>query len=53
MNKDLKKVGTEVSKECLKKLKITAIQKEIHLTELLRDILEKFVSRKVTETEVI
>lgn len=47
MSKDeLKKVTAEVSKECLKKLKIISIQKEISLAEHIRDVLEKSVSRK-------
>ena len=47
---ELKKVGTEVSKECLKKLKILAIQKEITLQECLRNILEKSMSSKKMES---
>ena len=46
---ELKKVGTEVSNECLKKLKIIAIQKEITLAECVRDILERSVSKKTFE----
>ena len=46
---ELKKVSAEVSNECLKKLKITAIQKEITLGEYIREVLEKSVSKKVFE----
>ena len=43
---ELKKVGTEVSNECLKKLKILAIQQEVALHEKVREILERAVSKK-------
>ena len=46
----LKKVSTEVSNECLKKLKITAIQKEITLGVQVREILERAVGKKNIET---
>lgn len=49
---ELKKVGTEVSNECLKKLKIIAIQKEITLAECVRDILERSVNRKSVDEMV-
>lgn len=49
MQEILKKVSTEVSHDCLKKLKITAIQKEITLAELVRDILERSMSKKQIE----
>ena len=43
---ELRKISAEVSKECLKKLKITAIQKDITLACHVKDILEENVSRK-------
>jgi hypothetical protein len=43
---ELKKVTTEVSNECLKKLKIISIQKEITLAQYIRDVLERSVSKK-------
>lgn len=46
---ELHKVGTEVSLECLKKLKILAIQQELTLREKVRDILERSVSKKTFE----
>lgn len=50
---DVKKVSAEVSKECLKKLKILAIQREITLPELIRELLERSVSKKnVLEQEI-
>lgn len=39
-------VSSKVSKDCQKKLKIIAIEKEITLGELINEILEKFVSKK-------
>jgi hypothetical protein len=47
---ELKKVGTEVSNECLKKLKILAIQREVTLAAQVREILERSVSKKTFET---
>lgn len=38
------KVHGEISKECLKKLKIMAITNEINLYEQVSLVLEKFVS---------
>lgn len=49
----LKKIGTEVSKECMKKLKISAIQKEVTLAELVREILERYSSKKNLEGETV
>lgn len=50
MSKDeLRKINVEVSNECWKKLKIISIQKEISLSECVKDILEKSVSRKTIE----
>lgn len=46
---ELKKVATEVSNECLKKLKILAIQQEITLHEKVREILERSVGKKTFE----
>ena len=37
----LKKLSVEVSKTCLTNLKILSLQKDIKLTQLVRDILEK------------
>lgn len=47
MSKEVaKKVSVEVSNECWKKLKIISIQKEITLQELVKDILDRSVSKK-------
>jgi hypothetical protein len=53
MKDDLKKVATEVSKECLKKLKIVSIQKEISLADCVRDILERSVKNKSFENQLV
>lgn len=50
MSKDeLKKVASEISNECLKKLKILSIQQEVSLQEKVREILERSVSKKTFE----
>ena len=46
-----KSISTEVSKEVWKKLKIVSVQKEISLPALVKDILERSVSKKSIETE--
>ncbi len=52
MSKDeLKKVNSEISNECLKKLKIIAIQKEISLPAHIRNVLERSVSNKKFDIE--
>jgi hypothetical protein len=43
---DIKKVTAEVSHECLKKLKIISIQKEISLQNYIREVLERSVAKK-------
>lgn len=50
---ELKKVATEVSKECLKKLKIISIQKEITLSAYIKEVLERSVSKKSFEVEEV
>lgn len=47
---DLKSVPAEVSKECWKKLKIVAIQKDISLSQLIKEILERSMSSKKFES---
>lgn len=46
-----KSISTEVSKEVWKKLKILSVQKEISLPALVKEILERSVSKKTVETE--
>ena len=41
----LKKLSVEVSKTCLTNLKILSLQKDIKLTQLVRDILEKHTQK--------
>lgn len=50
---DIKVSNVSVSKDCLKKLKIISIQKDIKLSQLIKDILERSVSKKniLDETE--
>ena len=47
---EVKNVPSSVSKECWKKLKIVAIQKDITLPQLVREILERFTATKKVES---
>jgi len=47
---EVKSIPAEVSKECWKKLKIVAIQKDISLGQLVKDILERSMSSKKFES---
>lgn len=47
---NIKSIPAEVSKECWKKLKIMAIQKDISLGQLVKDILEKSMSKQKFES---
>ena len=49
----MKSIPSEVSKECWKKLKIVAIQKDMSLGQLTREILEKAVSTKKFEETAV
>ncbi len=54
LEKDLKKVTVEVSNDCWKKLKILSIQKEISLTQCVRDLLERSMGKKnINEIQVL
>lgn len=47
MSKENKKtIATIVSKDCWKKLKIMSVQKEISISQLVTDILEKYGNNK-------
>lgn len=47
---ELKSIPVEVSKECWKKLKIAAIEKDLSLSEFIRQNLEKsFINKKKEE----
>jgi predicted DNA binding CopG/RHH family protein len=47
MNKEeLKKISVQVSKKCLKSLKIRAIHKDLSLGEYIRKVLEESISSK-------
>ncbi len=49
---EVKPIQSEVSKECWKKLKIVAIQKDQTLPQLVREILEKAMNNKKFEEPV-
>lgn len=52
MNKDIKNISIPIHKEALKKFKKMAVDKEIPVYLLIREILEKIASSKKYETEV-
>jgi len=45
MRKDNKNINIEINMECWKKLKIISISKDMTLQDVVRDILDKSVSR--------
>lgn len=47
---DVKDIKSQVSRECWKKLKIICIQKDLSLPELIKEVLERFVSTKKYES---
>jgi len=49
MAKDTKNINIEVGYECWKKLKIISINKDITLQDVVREILERAVSKKQLE----
>lgn len=58
MSKDiksnLKHVQSEVTVECMKKLKILSIQKDLTVKQLIQEILEKHVvTRKVSTSDLL
>jgi hypothetical protein len=52
MAKDTKNINIEVSIECWKKLKIISISKDVTLQEVVKDILERSVSKKNNLEEI-
>lgn len=48
---ELKKVTAEVSKECWKALKVLAVQKEINLSQVVQEILEKSINKRSKQAE--
>lgn len=51
MGKDIKNISVELNMETWKKLKIISISKDMKLQEVIKDILERGVSRKKDITE--
>lgn len=43
---DNKKITAEVSHECWKSLKLLAVQKEVSLQQIIKQVLEKCMSRR-------
>jgi predicted HicB family RNase H-like nuclease len=50
---DMKKVTAEISKDCWKALKVLAVQKEVSLAEVVKEVLEKSMSKKLKQLEVV
>lgn len=50
MSKDEKKVTTSVSLECWKELKVLAVRKQVSLQQVVQDILEKSMQKKIKAT---
>ena len=46
MQKNNKNINIEISHDCWKKIKIISIDKDMTLQEVVRDILERYVSKK-------
>lgn len=53
MAKDTKNINIEISMECWKRLKISSISKDMTLQDVVRDILEKAVSRTKSIENII
>lgn len=49
----LESVATEVSKECKKELQKSAIDDDVSLKDFVRDILEKYVAKKLKRSNEI
>lgn len=47
MSKDDKKVTTSISLECWTELKVLAVRKRVSLQEVVKDILEKSMSKRI------
>ena len=46
MGKDTKNINIEVSIDCWKKLKIMSISKDMTLQDVVRELLDKSISKK-------
>lgn len=53
MAKDTKNINIEISMECWRKLKIISISKDMTLQDVVREVLEKHVSKKNVEVQEI
>lgn len=51
MSKEEKKVTTSVSLECWTELKVLAVRKRVSLQEVVKDILERSMSKKIKEVD--
>lgn len=51
MNKEEKKVTTSVSLECWTELKVLAVRKRVSLQDIVKDILEKSMQKKIKATD--
>ena len=53
MKQENKKINVEISYECWKKLKMMSIDKDITLQEVIKNVLDKFVGKKVSTVEEV
>ena len=53
MRKDIKNINIEISKEVWTKLKLISVSKDMTLQDVVREILDKSVSKKVIEVPEI
>lgn len=53
ITKGTKNINIEVTVECWKKLKIVSIDRDITLQEVVREILERAVNKKINNVEVL
>jgi 4-hydroxy-L-threonine phosphate dehydrogenase PdxA len=53
MSKEDKKVTTSVSLECWTELKVLAVRKRVSLQDVVKDILERSMQKKIKATDNI
>jgi predicted DNA-binding ribbon-helix-helix protein len=51
MSKEDKKVTTSVSLECWTELKVLAVRKRVSLQEVVKDILERSMQKKIKASD--
>lgn len=51
MSKEEKKITASVSLACWTELKVCAVRKQVSLNEVVKDILEKSIQKKIKATD--